>query len=66
MILINSLTGKEPTAAERQSLKQRAVDIFANAYASPEQLKWAIEVYPEGFAIVMYPECHKTRMEAQK
>lgn len=57
MTIVNSETGKEPTEREMEMLKMRAIEIFASPYASPEQLEWAIEVYPEGFieAIILEP-----------
>lgn len=43
--------GREPTALEIETIRARAVKIFQNPYASPEQMGWAMEVYPEGFAL---------------
>jgi len=50
MMIINRITGKEPTEAEMKAIRQRAIEIYQDPYAAPEQLQWAIEVYPEGFA----------------
>ena len=47
---INRLTGKAPTQADLAMMRARAVEIFQSPYASPEQMEWAISVYPEGFA----------------
>jgi hypothetical protein len=57
MNIINVETGKAPTEKEMMQLKNRAREIFADPYASPEQLEWAIEVYPEGFieSIILEP-----------
>jgi hypothetical protein len=51
--LINRETGLAPTENEIQQIRSRAVEIFASPYASPEQLDWAINVYPEGFAEII-------------
>jgi hypothetical protein len=51
--LINRETGLAPTSAEIAQIKRRATEIFANPYASPEQLEWAIEVCPEGLAEII-------------
>jgi hypothetical protein len=51
--LINRETGLQPTPEEWERIKARAVEIFANPYASPEQMEWAISVHPEGMAEVV-------------
>lgn len=51
MGIVNAITGKSPGPEEKQALLSRAVEIFRNPYASPEQMEWAINVYPEGFAL---------------
>jgi hypothetical protein len=48
--IVNIQTGKHPTAKEWELIKQRAIEIFQSPYSSPEQIEWAIEIYPEGFA----------------
>ena len=48
-MLRNRETGLPPTKQEWQEIRQRAQEIFANPYASPEQLEWAIAVDPEGY-----------------
>ena len=53
MMLININTGKEPTKDEWKAIKARACEIYQNPYASLEQLAWAIQVYPEGFALLI-------------
>ena len=55
-MITNRLTGKEPTAQEMYLLKQRAIEIFRSPYSSPEQMEWAINVYPEGFSEVFVLE----------
>jgi len=52
MGVVNRQTGQEPTEAEVKALRQRALEIFRNPYASPEQLAWAMEVYPEGIVAI--------------
>ena len=55
--LHHAATGQFVTDAEWQVLwrrvQARAIEIFANPYAAPEKLEWAIEVYPEGMAEVI-------------
>lgn len=50
MPIINRITGKQPTQKEFKAIKREAIRIFQSPYASPEQLQWAIDMYPEGFA----------------
>jgi len=52
MPIINRLTGKEPTPAEMEIIRERAKEIFRSPYSSLEQMAWAIEMYPEGFSEV--------------
>ena len=49
MKLINKYTGKEPTPKELKTIKRRAKEILSSPYASPEQMEWAMNIYPEGF-----------------
>ena len=48
--IINRTTGLPPTEQEWERIKDRATEIFRSLYASPEQMEWAIDMYPEGFA----------------
>ena len=50
---INKITGKQPTKRQLERIRRRAIEIFLSPYSSPEQVEWAIEVYPEGIAEVM-------------
>ena len=49
-MIINRITGKEPTAAELKQIQEQALEIFRSPYSSPEQMVWAVDMYPEGFA----------------
>lgn len=53
-MLVNRVTGKEPTSEELEAIKQRAKQILNNPYASWEQLEWAMMVYPEGLTGAPY------------
>lgn len=57
--IINRLTGKYPTALEMAQLKERATVIWRCPYASPEQIEWATEVYPEGIAEIFPTESYR-------
>ena len=48
--IINRQTGFPPTEREWERIKDRATEILRSPYASPEQMDWAINMYPEGFA----------------
>lgn len=64
MNVINKFTGAKPTEEEVAAIRQRAMEIFANPYASPEQQDWAMEVYPEGFAgLFPFESYHHGRLE---
>lgn len=48
--ITNLITGQLPTRDDLAKLHSRAIEIFRSPYTSPEQLDWAISVYPEGIA----------------
>jgi hypothetical protein len=59
--LRNIETGQEPTADEMKAIRARAEEIMTNPYASPEQMEWAMMVYPEALAMMIPLEGSKQR-----
>ena len=56
--LTNRLTGQPASDAEYQLAVQRANEIMASPYASPEQMAWAMQ-FPEAIDELVFWEAHK-------
>lgn len=50
--LIHRKTGLPPTDDEWQTIKAHAVKILSNPYASPGSVAWALDICPDGIAVV--------------
>jgi len=63
-MLISRETGKPATPAEYQAAQQRARDILASPYSSPEQIEWALQ-FP-GMELVWWESANDIRLARRR